>query len=116
VRVSFDFGPVLACWHDRKGTQYTWSLIPLGGYVKRLDETHDPLLPHERHLAFSNKPVIVRMLIVIAGPLSNFIFSFIVLWLVLVVGTHSLAPIIDNTDNISICWSFYNRKNSLTAS
>ena len=39
LRFSFGFGKVLASWRDKKGTEYAWSLFPLGGYVKMLDES-----------------------------------------------------------------------------
>jgi regulator of sigma E protease len=51
LRFSFGFGKVLARWQDKKGTEYAWSLFPLGGYVKMLDETEDEVPEHEKHLA-----------------------------------------------------------------
>lgn len=94
LRFSFGFGKVLASWHDKKGTEYAWSLFPLGGYVKMLDETEGDVDEREKHLAFNNKSVWQRIAIVLAGPLFNFLFAFFALWLVLVIGMHSLAPII----------------------
>jgi len=94
LRFSFGFGKVLAHWHDKKGTEYAWSILPLGGYVKMLDENEGAVAAHERHLAFNNKSVWARIAIVLAGPLFNFLFAFVALWLVLVIGIHSLAPII----------------------
>ena len=102
LRFSFGFGKVLARWHDKRGTEYTWSLVPLGGYVKMLDETENDVPEHERHMAFNNKPVWARMAIVLAGPLFNFIFAFVALWLVLIIGIKSLAPIIDSVKSGSI--------------
>lgn len=95
LRFSFGFGKVLASWHDKRGTEFSWSLLPIGGYVKMLDEAEGEVLPEERHLAFNNKPVLSRMAIAIAGPLFNFLFAFVALWLVLVIGVQSLAPMID---------------------
>lgn len=96
LRFSFGFGKVLFHWHDKKGTEYAWSLFPLGGYVKMLDETEEAVDEKEKHLAFNNKPVLARVAIVLAGPLFNFIFAFFALWLVLVIGMHSLAPMIES--------------------
>ena len=96
LRFSFGFGKVLARWHDKKGTEYAWSLFPLGGYVKMLDENECEVPDNEKHLAFNNKSIRVRTAIVLAGPLFNFIFAFIALWLVLVIGMYSLAPIIES--------------------
>lgn len=94
LRFSFGFGKVLARWHDKRGTEYAWSLFPLGGYVKMLDESEGEVPAHERHLAFNNKSIGARIAIVLAGPLFNFLFAFVAFWLVLVIGIKSLAPII----------------------
>ncbi|MGQ3890501.1 RIP metalloprotease RseP [Legionella sp. CNM-4043-24] len=95
LRFSFGFGKVLARWTDRRGTEFVWSLVPLGGYVKMLDESEEEVPEGERHLAFNNKPLLSRIAIVIAGPMFNFLFAFAALWLVLVMGIYSLAPMID---------------------
>lgn len=95
LRFSFGFGKVLARWHDKKGTEYAWSLFPLGGYVKMLDEAEGEVPENERHLAFNNKSVWARIAIVVAGPLFNFLLAFFALWLVLVIGIQSLAPIVE---------------------
>jgi len=94
LRFSFGFGKVLASWHDKHGTEYAWSLFPLGGYVKMLDESEGEVPKHERHLAFNNKSIWARIAIIVAGPLFNFIFAFVALWLVLIIGIKSLAPMI----------------------
>ena len=96
LRFSFGFGKVLASWHDKRGTEYAWSLFPLGGYVKMLDEAEGEVPANERHLAFNNKSIWARMAIIVAGPLFNFIFAFIALWLVLVIGIKSLAPMVND--------------------
>lgn len=102
LRFSFGFGPVLAHWYDKRGTEYAWSLVPLGGYIKMLDEEEGVVIDSEKHLAFNNKSVWSRIAIAFAGPLFNFIFAFVALWLVLVVGIQSLAPIIDSVKPGSI--------------
>jgi regulator of sigma E protease len=102
LRFSFGFGKILARWHDKRGTEYAWSLIPLGGYVKMLDESEGEVEEKEKHLAFNNQSVLVRIAIVLAGPLFNFIFAFMALWLVLVIGMHSLAPMIESVKPNSI--------------
>lgn len=102
LRFSFGFGPVLMRWRDKKGTEYVWSLFPLGGYVKMLDESEEKVAENERHLAFNNQSVWARAAIVFAGPLFNFLFAFVALWLVLVIGMHSLAPMIESVKPNSI--------------
>jgi regulator of sigma E protease len=94
LKFSLGFGKVLFQWFDKKGTEFAISLVPLGGYVKMLDETEGPVKLEERHLAFNNKPVLSRIAIVAAGPLFNFVFAFISFWLVLVLGIQSLAPMV----------------------
>lgn len=96
LRFSFGFGKVLASWHDKRGTEYAWSLFPLGGYVKMLDESEGEVAENERHLAFNNKSIVARTAIVLAGPLFNFLFAFVALWLALVIGIKSLAPMIND--------------------
>lgn len=95
LRFSFGFGKVLKRWHDRHGTEFVWSLLPLGGYVKMLDESEEEVPKEERHLAFNNKSVLARIAIVIAGPIFNFLFAFVALWLVLIIGIYSLAPVVE---------------------
>lgn len=102
LRFSFGFGKILARWYDRRGTEYTWSLIPLGGYVKMLDETEGDVPENQRNMAFNNKSVWVRIAIVLGGPLFNILFAFLALWLVLVIGIQSLIPIIDDVKPGSI--------------
>lgn len=102
LRFSFGFGKVLARRYDKHGTEYAWSLFPIGGYVKMLDEEEGPVAKAERHLAFNRKPVWMKIAVVFAGPLFNFIFAFCALWLVLVVGIQSLAPMIDSIQPGSI--------------
>jgi regulator of sigma E protease len=102
LRFSFGFGKVLLRWHDKHGTEYAISALPLGGYVKMLDESEGKVAANERHLAFNNQSVYARMAIVLAGPLFNFIFAWIAFWLVLVLGTLSLAPIIEGVTPHSI--------------
>lgn len=95
LRFSFGFGKILASWHDKKGTEYVWSLFPLGGYVKMLDETEGEVREEEKHLAFNRQPMWKKIAIVVAGPLFNFLFAFLMLWLVAIIGIKSLAPMIE---------------------
>ena len=96
LRFSFGFGKVLARWQDKRGTEFVWSVFPLGGYVKMLNEEEGAVADAEKHLAFNQKSVWARIAIVSAGPLFNFIFAFVAFWLVLIVGIKSLAPMVDS--------------------
>lgn len=95
LRFSLGFGKVLTSFQDKKGTEYALSLFPLGGYVKMLDESEAPVPVEERHLAFNNQSLLKRIAIVLAGPLFNFLFAFLALYFVLVIGIPSLAPIVE---------------------
>ena len=76
LRFSIGFGRQL--WKRRFGkdnTELVVAALPLGGYVKMLDEREGEVLPEETHRAFNNKPLQQRTLIVLAGPVFNFIFE-----------------------------------------
>lgn len=94
LRFSIGFGKSIFRWHDKKGTEYTLSAIPLGGYVKMLDETEGPVPEALLSQAFNRKPLGSRIAIVAAGPLFNFIFAVIALWLMFMIGIKTMAPII----------------------
>lgn len=72
LRFSVGFGPRIAGWTSSKsGTEYVIGLLPLGGYVKMLDEKEAPVAASEQSMAFNNQSVRGRAAIVIAGPLAN---------------------------------------------
>jgi len=93
LRFSLGFGPKIF-GITRGGTEYRLSLIPLGGYVKMLGEDVEEELPQaDRAGAFSEQPVLKRLAIVFAGPLSNFISAILIFtFLFAVSGIHELAP------------------------
>ena len=68
LRFSIGFGPSLVRWRDALGTEYSIAAIPLGGYVKMLDEREGEVPAAELERAFNRKPVLQRMAIVAAGP------------------------------------------------
>jgi regulator of sigma E protease len=96
LRFSFGFGPVLCSWHDKHGTEFAWSLIPLGGYVKFLDDVQGDVPADERHLTLNAQPLSKRVFIILAGPLFNFVLAFAALWGASVIGMTTLAPIIQD--------------------
>jgi regulator of sigma E protease len=84
---SIGFGPELFGWHDRAGTRWKLSAIPLGGYVKFFgdaDAMSTPggelpvMSPEERAVSFHHKPLGQRAAIVAAGPIANFVFAIVV--------------------------------------
>ena len=79
LRFSVGFGRSLATWRlGRDATEWTIAAIPFGGYVKMLDEREAPVEPQEAHRAFNRQSVGRRSLIVIAGPVFNFLFAIAV--------------------------------------
>ncbi|MCS3434501.1 sigma E protease regulator RseP [Klebsiella sp. BIGb0407] len=93
-RFSIGFGKALWRRTDRHGTEFVIALIPLGGYVKMLDERVETVSPEMRHYAFNNKTVSQRAAIIAAGPLANFIFAIFAYWLVFIIGVPSLRPVV----------------------
>lgn len=76
LRFSIGFGKPLLRWTSRSGqTEYVLAAIPLGGYVKMLDEREAPVPDSERHLAFNTQPLLSRALIVAAGPAANLLLA-----------------------------------------
>ncbi|GHB06663.1 sigma E protease regulator RseP [Modicisalibacter luteus] len=94
LRFSVGFGKPLWSRFDRHGTEFAVAAIPLGGYVKMLDEREGPVAPDEQHRAFNRKSVWARIAIVIAGPLANFLLALVAYWLLFVAGTSTVAPVI----------------------
>ncbi|MHB1586469.1 MAG: RIP metalloprotease RseP [Acidiferrobacteraceae bacterium] len=95
LRFSVGFGKVL--WSRQAGkdaTEYVIAAVPLGGYVKMLDETEGEVAIHERHRSFNRQPVYKRAAIVAAGPLFNFLFAFAAYWLVLILGVPGVVPVV----------------------
>ncbi|MFS2222766.1 sigma E protease regulator RseP [Pantoea sp. B65] len=93
-RFSIGFGKALWRYRDRQGTEYVLALIPLGGYVKMLDERVESVAPELRHQSFNNKTVLQRAAIIAAGPCANFIFAIFAYWLVFIHGVPGVRPVI----------------------
>lgn len=102
LRFSIGFGRVLYSWHDKQGTEYALAAIPLGGYVKMLDEREGAVPEGERHRSFNGKSVWQRMAIVVAGPVANFILAILLFWGLMLPGTRDLVPIIGDVSPDSI--------------
>ena len=93
LRFSIGFGPALYSWHDRRGTEFVIAGIPLGGYVKMLDEREAPVPVEEQNQAFNRKTVKQRIAIVAAGPVANFLLAMVAFWLIAVIGITTVAPV-----------------------
>lgn len=79
-----------------KGGETEWviSAIPLGGYVKMLDEREGEVQPHELARAFNRRPVLQRMAIVIAGPVANLLLAIALYWGLFIYGVPGIKPIL----------------------
>ena len=103
LRFSLGFGRSL--WRRQAGpdqTEYVIAVIPLGGYVKMLDENEGEVAEHERHRAFNTQPLWKRIAIVVAGPAFNFLFAILAYWLTFIIGIGGFKPIIGGVDADSI--------------
>ncbi|OUS74466.1 RIP metalloprotease RseP [Pseudoalteromonas sp. A601] len=98
LRFSIGFGKPLLKWHDKQGTEYVIAAIPLGGYVKMLDERVDEVPESERHLSFNAKSVQARIAIVAAGPMANFTFAIFALAVMYMVGVQSIKPVVGSVN------------------
>jgi len=102
LRFSIGFGRSLLSWRDKLGTEYVIALIPLGGYVKMLDEREANVPEEELEFAFNRKPVLKRIAIVAAGPLANFVLAILAYWFVFLSGETGYTPIIEQVKPGSI--------------
>ncbi|MBI4357534.1 MAG: RIP metalloprotease RseP [Gammaproteobacteria bacterium] len=94
LRFSIGFGRPIFRWHGKDGTEYVIALIPLGGYVKMLDERLAPVPSQEQSYAFNRQSVGRRIFIVAAGPLVNLLFAVLVYWGLYMTGISHIKPII----------------------
>ncbi|MEC5396355.1 RIP metalloprotease RseP [Uliginosibacterium sp. H1] len=95
LRFSLGFGPrIFARQIGPDRTEWALSAIPLGGYVKMLDEREEAVPPAERHRAFNRQSLGKRSIIVLAGPVANFLLAILIYWGVFLHGSQELAPVV----------------------
>ncbi|KAF0283339.1 sigma E protease regulator RseP [Spiribacter roseus] len=94
LRFSIGFGRPLLQRTGADGTEYVLAAIPLGGYVKMLDEREAPVDEAEQHRAFNRKPLWARNAVICAGPAFNFALAIVAYWLVFVIGATEVRPVI----------------------
>jgi len=103
LRFSVGFGRPLWIRHGKQdNTEYAIAAIPLGGYVKMLDENEAEVPEAERHRAFNRQSLFKRSLIVVAGPAANFLFAILAYWVVTMVGVEGLRPVVGQVQPASI--------------
>ena len=102
LRFSVGFGSPLLRWHDRQGTEFVIAAIPLGGYVKMLDEREGDVPLDQIEQSFNRKPVQQRIAIVAAGPIANFLLAILFFWLLAMLGSQQIKPVIGSVQPDSL--------------
>ncbi|MBY8969356.1 sigma E protease regulator RseP [Pseudomonas sp. P867] len=102
LRFSVGFGMPLLRWHDRRGTEFVIAAIPLGGYVKMLDEREGEVPADQLDQSFNRKTVRQRIAIVAAGPIANFLLAMVFFWVLAMMGSQQVRPVIGAVEADSI--------------
>ncbi|MGB6211851.1 sigma E protease regulator RseP [Pseudomonas mandelii] len=102
LRFSVGFGMPLLRWHDKKGTEFVVAAIPLGGYVKMLDEREGDVPADQLDQSFNRKSVRQRIAIVAAGPIANFLLAMAFFWVLAMLGSEQVRPVIGAVESGSI--------------
>ena len=106
LRFSVGFGKPLWSRRNRNGTEFAIAAIPLGGYVKMLDEREVEVPAGERAVAFNNKTVWQRIAIVAAGPVANLILCIALLWAMFVIGRQDYSATLGHTTGMAATSGF----------
>ncbi|MEP0497620.1 MAG: RIP metalloprotease RseP, partial [Paraglaciecola sp.] len=93
-KFSIGFGKALWKRTDKLGTEYVVAAIPLGGYVKMLDERVDEVAVEDLPYAFNRQHVLKRIAIVAAGPIVNFLFAIFALFIMYLIGLETVKPVV----------------------
>ena len=101
-RFSIGFGKALYKWRDKHNTEFVLAALPLGGYVKMLDEREGEINAEERPYAFTQKTIWQRIAIISAGPAANFLLAIVAFWLIFLSGERGLAPVIGDVVDDSL--------------
>lgn len=105
LRFSIGFGkPLFQFKAKQDNTEFVVAGIPLGGYVKMLDEREGEVPAEELHRAFNRKSVYSRFAIVFAGPFINFVFAVFAFWFMYVLGVQGVKPIMGKMEQDTIAW------------
>lgn len=102
LRFSVGFGMPLLRWHDKQGTEFVIAAIPLGGYVKMLDEREGEVPVDQLDQSFNRKSVRQRIAIVAAGPIANFLLALVFFWVLAMLGSEQVRPVIGAVESGSI--------------
>ena len=92
-KFSIGFGTPLLSWKDSQDTEFVIAALPLGGYVKMVDEREGNVAEEDLPFAFTRKTVWQRIAIVAAGPAANFLLALVAFWIVFLSGERGIAPV-----------------------
>jgi regulator of sigma E protease len=101
LRFSVGFGKPLWSRYGKDGTEYVIAAIPLGGYVKMIDEREGDVSQEDLGKAFNRKSVWTRIAIVAAGPVFNLVFAVFAFWLMFMVGIPESRPVVGEVSGIA---------------
>ncbi|MDH3924820.1 MAG: RIP metalloprotease RseP, partial [Xanthomonadales bacterium] len=101
LRFSVGFGKALWSRRGADNTEYVVAAIPLGGYVKMLDEREGDVASSDLDQAFNRKPVWSRIAIVAAGPVFNLVFAVLAFWVMFMVGIPEARPLVGSVSGIA---------------
>ena len=101
LRFSVGFGRAIWKRIGKDGTEYVVAIIPLGGYVKMLDERDGPVPESQLHQSFNRKPLSHRFAIVAAGPVFNLVFAVFAFWLMFMVGIPDVRPVVGEVSGLA---------------
>jgi len=102
LRFSVGFGKPIWSRRGSDDTEYVVAAIPLGGYVKMLDEREGEVPADQLDRTFNRKPVWTRIAIVAAGPIFNLVFAVLAFWLMFLVGIPESRPLIGGVSGIAL--------------
>ncbi|WP_446831575.1 RIP metalloprotease RseP [Candidatus Foliamicus sp.] len=103
LEYSIGFGPAL--WRRKAGpdaTEYQVRALPIGGFVRLLDEREGEVAAHDLPRSFTRKPYWQRIFVLAAGPGMNFLFAIVAYWVIFMAGTQSIAPFVGAVDPDSL--------------
>ena len=108
IRFKIGFGKTLFSKFDKKGTEFSIGLLPLGGYVQMLgessflEENESKKDNYRKKISYSDVSLGARAFITSAGPLANFLLAIAAYFLIFLIGTKDLVPIVGQVNENSL--------------
>jgi len=102
LKFAIGFGKPLWKRTSKSGVEYSIGVLPLGGYVKLLDEREYKVPEELRAGSFQGRPIWARILVFLAGPAANFVLAFALITAVMMLGVPGLKPWVGSIDPGSV--------------